>query len=80
MSGCVSGGDKISAELDHEYTSLAGHDIEELYGMTETGTATYNPHGALNRIGSMGQLGPGYTAAVRGDDFDTLNFHPNCSR
>ena len=27
---CVSGGDKISAELEHEYTALTGHAIEEL--------------------------------------------------
>jgi long-chain acyl-CoA synthetase len=65
---CVSGGDKISAELEHEYTALTGHAIEELYGMTETGTATYNPSGPLNRIGSIGQMAPGYTASVRDDD------------
>jgi long-chain acyl-CoA synthetase len=65
---CVSGGDKISAELEHEYTALTGHAIEELYGMTETGTATYNPSGPLNRIGSIGQAAPGFTAVVRNDD------------
>jgi long-chain acyl-CoA synthetase len=65
---CVAGGDKISAELEQEFHALTGNAIEELYGMTETGTATYNPHGPMNRIGSMGQLGPGYTAQVRGDD------------
>ena len=65
---CVSGGDKISAELEHEYTALTGHAIEELYGMTETGTATYNPSGALNRIGSIGQMAPGFTASIRDDD------------
>lgn len=65
---CVSGGDKISAELEHEYTELAGHAIEELYGMTETGTSTFNPSGPLNRIGSIGQVAPGFTASVRGDD------------
>lgn len=65
---CVSGGDKISAELEHEYTALTGHAIEELYGMTETGTSTYNPTGPLNRLGSIGQLAPGFTAAVRADN------------
>ncbi len=65
---CVSGGDKISAELEHEYTAIAGHEIEELYGMTETGTATYNPSGPLNRIGSIGQMAPGFTASVRDAD------------
>jgi acyl-CoA synthetase (AMP-forming)/AMP-acid ligase II len=64
---CVSGGDKISAELDHEYTALAGHDIEELYGMTETGTATYNPSGPMNRVGSIGQMAPGFCGSIRDD-------------
>jgi long-chain acyl-CoA synthetase len=65
---CVSGGDKISAELEHEFTALTGYAIEELYGMTETGTSTYNPSGPLNRIGSLGQLAPGFTASVRDDN------------
>jgi acyl-CoA synthetase (AMP-forming)/AMP-acid ligase II len=65
---CVAGGDKISPELDREYAALAGHDIEELYGMTEIGTSTYNPAGAGNRVGSIGQPAPGFLAAVREDD------------
>lgn len=65
---CVSGGDKISAELENEYTALTGHEIEELYGMTEIGTATYNPSGSGNRIGSIGQVAPGFTASVRDDN------------
>jgi long-chain acyl-CoA synthetase len=65
---CVSGGDKISAELEHEYTALTGHAIEELYGMTETGTSTYNPSGPMNRIGSIGQMAPGFTGSVRDDN------------
>ena len=65
---CVSGGDKISAELEHEFQTLTGFDIEELYGMTETGTSTINPTAAGNRIGSIGKLAPGYAASIRGDD------------
>jgi long-chain acyl-CoA synthetase len=65
---CVSGGDKIAAELEHEYTAITGHAIEELYGMTETGTSTFNPSGPLNRIGSIGQMAPGFAGSVRGDD------------
>jgi long-chain acyl-CoA synthetase len=65
---CVSGGDKISAELEHEFTELTGFAIEELYGMTETGTSTFNPTGPKNRIGSMGQVAPSYSASVRADD------------
>jgi long-chain acyl-CoA synthetase len=65
---CVSGGDKISAELEHEYTAITGHAIEELYGMTETGTSTFNPSGPSNRIGSIGQMAPGFTGSIRRDD------------
>jgi long-chain acyl-CoA synthetase len=65
---CVSGGDKISAELEREFMDLAGFAIEELYGMTETGTSTLNPTAARNRIGSIGQLAPGFEASIRGED------------
>lgn len=65
---CVAGGDKISAELEQEFNALTGMAIEEIYGMTETGTAMFNPSGPANRIGSMGQLAPGYTASIRADD------------
>jgi acyl-coenzyme A synthetase/AMP-(fatty) acid ligase len=64
----VSGGDKISAELEHEYVALTRHAIEELYGMTETGTSTYNPGGSRNRIGTIGQMAPGFTGSIRNDD------------
>ncbi len=65
---CVSGGDKISAELEREFVGVTGFAIEELYGMTETGTSTINPTASQNRIGSIGQLAPGYAASIRGDD------------
>ncbi len=64
---CVSGGDKISTELEREFVELTGFAIEELYGMTETGTSTINPPAERNRIGSIGQLAPGYTASIRDD-------------
>jgi long-chain acyl-CoA synthetase len=64
---CVSGGDKISAQLEREFHELTGMAIEELYGMTETGTSTINPTAAENRIGSIGQLAPGFEASVRDD-------------
>jgi acyl-coenzyme A synthetase/AMP-(fatty) acid ligase len=64
---CISGGDKISAELEREFMDVAGFAIEEVYGMTETGTSLINPTAAHNRIGSIGQLAPGFDASVRGD-------------
>lgn len=65
---CVSGGDKISAELEREFIELTGFAIEEVYGMTETGTSVINPAESLNRLGSIGQLAPGYTASIRTND------------
>jgi acyl-coenzyme A synthetase/AMP-(fatty) acid ligase len=65
---CVSGGDKISHELEHEFIDLAGMAIEELYGMTETGTSAINPTASRNRIGSIGQLAPGYEASIRDEE------------
>jgi long-chain acyl-CoA synthetase len=64
---CVSGGDKVSGELEREFTDLAGFTIEELYGMTETGTSTTNPPHGLNKLGSIGKLCPGYEASIRDD-------------
>ncbi len=64
---CISGGDKISAELEREFINLTGIAIEEVYGMTETGTSTISPTAALNRIGSIGQVAPGFQASIRND-------------
>ena len=64
---CISGGDKVSSELEREFTDLAGFAIEEGYGMTETGTSTINPPRGPNRVGSIGKLAPGYDASIRDD-------------
>jgi long-chain acyl-CoA synthetase len=64
---CLSGGDKISPELEREFLDLAGFAIEEVYGMTETGTSAINPTAAQNRIGSIGKLAPGFAASIRGE-------------
>jgi long-chain acyl-CoA synthetase len=62
---CVSGGDKVSGELEREFTAIAGKTIDELYGMTETGTSTINPPDGVNKLGSIGKLIPGYEASIR---------------
>lgn len=62
---CVSGGDKVSGELEREFAAIAGRTIDELYGMTETGMSTVNPPDGLNKIGSIGKLVPGYEASIR---------------
>ncbi len=62
---CISGGDKVSGELEREFTALAGFEIYETYGMTEIGIATMNPPSGPNRIGSIGRLAPGFAASIR---------------
>ncbi|MCA9027196.1 MAG: acyl--CoA ligase [Planctomycetaceae bacterium] len=62
---CISGGDKVSHELEHEFIELAGFLIDETYGMTEIGLAMLNPPLGENRVGSLGKLGPGYEASIR---------------
>lgn len=62
---CVSGGDKVSGELEREFTAIAGKTIDELYGMTETGMSTVNPPDGQNKLGSIGKLVAGYEASIR---------------
>lgn len=62
---CLSGGDKVSAELEREFTELARFPISEGYGMTEIGLATMNPPDGPNRLGSIGRIGAGYELSVR---------------
>jgi len=69
---CISGGDKVSAELEREFTDLAGFSIDESYGMTETGLSTINPLATGNRLGSIGKLCPGYAASIRDDNRQEL--------
>ncbi|MGI9470965.1 MAG: class I adenylate-forming enzyme family protein [Rubripirellula sp.] len=64
---CLSGGDKVSAKLESEFTEFAGTPIDEGYGMTEIGCATVNPIGGENRIGSVGKFSPGYQGSIRDD-------------
>ena len=62
---CVSGGDKVSGELEREFTAIAGKAIDELYGMTETGMSTVSPPDGLNKVGSIGKLVAGYEGSIR---------------
>jgi acyl-coenzyme A synthetase/AMP-(fatty) acid ligase len=70
---CISGGDKVSGELEREFNALAGLEIDETYGMTEIGIATINPPRGPNRIGSIGRLAPGFIASVRDDQGGELS-------
>jgi long-chain acyl-CoA synthetase len=64
---CTSGGDKVSGELEREFTDVSGFPIDESYGMTETGAATINPPSGENRVGSIGKPCPGYEMSLRND-------------
>lgn len=64
---CISGGDKVSRELECEFSDMAGLPVDESYGMTEIGIATINPPSGENRVGSIGRLCPGYEISLRDD-------------
>ncbi len=64
---CISGGDKVSAELEREFTLLTGLPVDENYGMTEIGLATISPLTGENRVGSVGKPCPGYEMSLRDD-------------
>ncbi len=64
----IAGGDKVSAELEREFTELTGFTIDECYGMTEIGCATANPPSGLNKLGSIGCLTPGFAASIRDEN------------
>jgi acyl-CoA synthetase (AMP-forming)/AMP-acid ligase II len=62
---CLSGGDKVPAQLESEFTTLAGLAVDETWGMTEIGIAATNPPSGVNKLGSVGRLNPGYQMAIR---------------
>jgi long-chain acyl-CoA synthetase len=69
---CVSGGDKVSAELDDLFSKLSGQDIRECFGMSETGFTTWTPSGTELRLGSVGRPCAGYEVSIRADDGSEL--------
>jgi long-chain acyl-CoA synthetase len=69
---CTAGGDKVSRELEREFTELAGFPVDESYGMTETGITAINPPSGENRLGSIGKLCPGYELSLRSDAGDEV--------
>ena len=63
---CRAAGDKVSAELEREFTALSGFAIDEAYGLTETGLVSVNPPASI-RIGSIGRAAPGVSVSIRDD-------------
>ena len=64
---CRAAGDKVSAELEGEFNALSGLVIDEAYGLSETGLVAVSPPESI-RLGSVGQVAPGVSVSIRGDD------------
>jgi long-chain acyl-CoA synthetase len=60
---CISGGDKVPADLAREFEDLTGKRIQECYGMTEAGMITFAA--ARTRSGSLGGPIPGMVLSIR---------------
>lgn len=60
-------GDKVSSELEREFTELAGFPIDEGYGMTETGVSALSPPSAI-KPGSVGRPLPGFSFSIRDEE------------
>ena len=58
-------GDKLSPALQNELTALGGPLINDVYGMTELGTATISPLDGKPRAGSVGCAAPGFELEIR---------------
>ncbi len=69
---CRAAGDKVSGELEKEFTSLSGRVIDEAYGLTETGLVAVSPPSGEIRIGSVGRAAPGTSLSVRNDAGEEL--------
>ena len=69
---CRAAGDKVSAELEREFTALSGFAIDEAYGLTETGLVTVSPPDGVIKAGSVGQVVPAVSLSIRGNRADEL--------
>jgi long-chain acyl-CoA synthetase len=69
---CKAAGDKVSAELEREFTGLSGLTIDEAYGMTEVGLVSVSPPSGRIKLGSVGQVAPGVSLSIRGDQGEEL--------
>jgi long-chain acyl-CoA synthetase len=65
---CHSGGDKVPAELEQEFTALSGLEIAEGYGLTESGIVAHNPPAGPIKSGAVGPAMPGTLLSIRRDD------------
>src|SRR5262249_10954493 len=65
---CSSGGDKVPAELQREFTNRAGIPIDEIYGMTEIGIVTVSPPSGRIKAGSVGRAMHGVGLSIRDEN------------
>jgi long-chain acyl-CoA synthetase len=56
---------RFSAQLQSEFTELAGLKINEIYGMSEIGISNLNPSCGTNKVGSVGPANVGYALSIR---------------
>jgi acyl-CoA synthetase (AMP-forming)/AMP-acid ligase II len=68
---CRAAGDTVSGELEREFTALSGFEVDEAYGLTETGLVCVSPPTRI-RIGSVGQVAPGVSLSIRNDAGDVV--------
>jgi acyl-CoA synthetase (AMP-forming)/AMP-acid ligase II len=65
---CRAGADKVSLELENEFSHLVGFLIDEGYGMTEVGLVTLNPPSGVIKRGSIGRPVAASEVSLRDDD------------
>src|SRR5262249_60253277 len=63
---CRAAGDKVSSELEREFTELSGFAIDEAYGLSEVGLVAVSPTARI-KLGSIGQGVPGVSLSIRDD-------------
>ncbi len=69
---CRAAGDKVSAELEREFTALSEFAIDEAYGLTETGLVTVSPPDGVIKVGSVGRVVPAVSLSIRGNRAEEL--------
>ncbi|MFL5863733.1 MAG: class I adenylate-forming enzyme family protein [Solirubrobacteraceae bacterium] len=69
---CRAAGDKVSAELEREFTALSGMEVDEAYGLTETGLVTVSPPDGVIKAGSVGQVVPAVSLSIQGNRAEEL--------
>lgn len=65
---CRAGADKVSLQLEREFTDLVGFPIDEGYGMSEVGLASLNPPSGVIKQGSVGRPIPAFQFSLRDEE------------